>query len=430
MTTIRPPAPTTSTRRDRTRPMSRRLARRAALRRSAVTRDALSRSASGPGPRHVLLVFQPVVGGVPHYVANLAEELSLRGWQLSVAAPSDTPVHDRLRRVATNIVALDAPRGASPLQDLRTCRELAGLCRRTRVDVIHAHSSKAGALAAIVGRMAHVKTVYSPHAWSFQRELPAPAQFAYVTAERILARRHACVIAVADAEREAAARRGVVAPGRIALVHTGLKPAVMPSIEQARCELDIDQDAFVVGWVGRIGAQKRAEDLPIIAHELGDDARLAVLGYGLPDSTAGQALKRLGSTVVGAADPLSLYAASDALVVTSRWEGLPLVVLEAMRAGLPVVGYDIGGLREQVVHGVTGYMVRSGDAVGLADRLRELARSPELTRRMGQAAARRFVARFGIEQMTTAIEHIYRQILSADGRGAEAAATAPRATLH
>jgi glycosyltransferase involved in cell wall biosynthesis len=379
---------------------------------------------------NVLLVFQPVVGGVPHYVANLAEELSLRGWELSVAAPSDTPVHDRLERVAENIVALDTTHGASPLKDLRTCRELASLCRRTRVDVIHAHSSKAGALAAIVGRLAHVKTVYSPHAWSFQRELPAPAQLAYATAERMLARRHACVIAVADAEREAAARRGVVAPGRIALVHTGLKPAVMPSFQQARGELDIDQDGFVVGWVGRIGAQKRAEDLPVIAHELGDEATLAVLGFGLPESTAGQALRKLGSTVVGAADPLSVYAASDALVVTSRWEGLPLVVLEAMRAGLPVVGYDIGGLREQVVHGVTGYIVQPGDAVGLADRLRELARSPELTHRMGQAAARRFVARFGIDQMTTAIEHIYRQVLGADGLAVDAAPAAPRATVR
>ena len=391
---------------------------------TTITARTVNRSTRAARPRHVLLVFQPVVGGVPHYVANLAEELSLRGWELSVAAPPDTPVHDRLARIASSVVSLNTANGVSPRQDLRTCQALASLCRRTGVDVIHAHSSKAGALAAIVGRLAHVKSVYSPHAWSFQREMSAPARLAYVTAERMLARHHACVIAVADAEREAAARYGVVAPGRIALVHTGLKAAAAPSFQQARRELHLDEDAFVVGWVGRIGAQKRAEDLPLIAHALGDEGTLAVLGYGLPESPAGRALRQLGSTVVAAGDPLSVYAASDALVVTSRWEGLPLVVLEAMRAGVPVVGYDIGGLREQVVHGVTGYIVESGDAAGLADRLRELARNPELAHGMGQAAARRFVARFGIAQMTTAIEHIYRQILSADGQPVHAGGAA------
>jgi glycosyltransferase involved in cell wall biosynthesis len=89
-------------------------------------------------------------------------------------------------------------------------------------------------------------------------------------------------------------------------------------------------------------------------------------------------------------------------------------VLEAMRAGLPVVAYDIGGLREQVEHGVTGYLVESGDALGLAERLRELARDCELAERMGRAAAGRFVSRFGMEQMVTRIERIYWQILSAD----------------
>jgi glycosyltransferase involved in cell wall biosynthesis len=274
---------------------------------------------SGARPGHLLLLFQPVVGGVPHYVATLAEELSSRGWELSIAAPSDTPVLGRLRRVASRVVPFDSSSGASPRADVRTCQALSSLCRREGVDLIHAHSSKAGALAAVVGRMAGVKSIYSPHAWSFQRELSPRAERAYVTAERMLARRHAHVIAVADAEREAAAHYGVVEPERIALVHTGLGAAALPSFEQARRDLDIDKNAFVVGWVGRVGPQKRPEHLPVIAHELGEEAVLAVLGYGLPESAAGRALTVLGSTVVAATDPQTVYAASDALVVTSRW---------------------------------------------------------------------------------------------------------------
>jgi glycosyltransferase involved in cell wall biosynthesis len=361
---------------------------------------------------HVLLLFQPVVGGVPHYVADLAEELAGRQWHVSVGAPSATPVLGRLRAVAQHVVAVDTSNNPSPITDLRLVGSLVRFCRRHRVDVIHAHSSKAGALAALVGRIAGIMSVYSPHGWSFERELPRAAYRANVAAERVLARRHERVIAVAESERKAAAVAGVASPERVATVHTGLRSVVMPERGPARDVLGLAHDGFVVGWVGREGLQKRSEQLPQIARRLESEATLAVMGHGLVQSAAGRELREMGSTVVSSGDPLGLYAACDALAVTSRWEGFPLVVLEAMRAGLPVVAYDIGGVREQVHDGDTGFLIEPGDAIALADRLRQLATHPELAKRMGQAARGRFEERFKIDRMVDSIEAYYLPALA------------------
>lgn len=393
--------------RSRTMPVARPLGRGGRLRPGSANARTATEEARG----HVLLVFQPVVGGVPQYVADLAEELVERNWKVSVAGPSETPVLDRLSAVAENVITLDTANAPVPVTDVRICRELVGYCRRAGVDVIHAHSSKAGALAAVVGKLTGIKSVYSPHGWSFERELSPTAHRAYVTAERVLAKRHERVIAVAEAERTVALAKRVAPDEQIATIHTGLRNAVLPERREARRQLGLDEEGYVVGWVGRVGPQKRSEQLPEIAVRLGELGSLAVMGYGIAESDAGQGLAQLGSSTVSG-DPLLLYAASDALVVTSRWEGLPLVVLEAMRASLPVVAYDVGGVREAVIDGVTGFLVESGDSGALADRLRRLASDPELSDAMGVAARRRFDELFRIERMVTSIGAIYGDALS------------------
>lgn len=347
---------------------------------------------------------------MPNYVAGLAEGLSERGWELTVAAPSGTPVLDRIRSVADRTIPLDTGSGAALKTDTRLLGQLISLCRRTPVQVIHAHSSKAGALAAVVGGLTGIPTVYTPHAWSFQRELPRPVQRAYVTVERLLGRRHARVIAVTDAERVAAERTNVVEPDRMRLVHTGLRDTTLPDRAWARRQLGLSPDDFVVGWVGRLGAQKRAEHLPLISRELQGDATLAVLGFGMPDSQIGRELAQLGAVVSESAPPELIYSAADAIAVTSRWEGLPLVTLEAMRAGLPVVGYDVGGVPEQIDDGVTGYLVESGDLAAMASRLRELSCDQAKAERLGSAARQRFLDRFDFARMISRIEETYRQV--------------------
>ena len=361
--------------------------------------------------KHVLLVFQPTIGGVPNYVAALAEGLVEQGKRVSVAAPSTTTVYDRLASIAENMIPFDVPRVPCP-GDYEAGARLLKLCRSESVDLIHGHSSKAGAMAAFLSRKTRLPSVYTPHSWSFERELSPLVKSIYVRLERRLARRHARLILVSRAERASAERYCVAPTERLEFVPTGLRDVQMPSRDWARRELDLQSEDFVVGWIGRSGPQKRSEHLPELARRLAGDAQLVALGNGIPESDSGRALVEAGGKTPASASPDVVYAAADALVLTSRWESSPLVVLEAMRAGLPVVSYDVGGVRELVAAGTTGVLAEPGDLQVLAKQLQNLARDRGESRRMGEAARQRFCRLFRHTDMVSRIDSAYDRAIA------------------
>jgi glycosyltransferase involved in cell wall biosynthesis len=180
----------------------------------------------------------------------------------------------------------------------------------------------------------------------------------------------------------------------------------------ARDRLSLNRELFTIGWVGRDARQKRPEHLAAIARQLGSSAAVVAFGYGMPESEAGAELTAAGATVFPAQDPQDLYSAVDVLAITSRWEGSPLTVLEAMRAGRPVVAYDVGGLAEQVEDGVTGYLVPAGDVDDMVMRLRQLAADPLLAARMGESGRAAYADRFTLDRMLDGAEVVYRQHIS------------------
>ncbi|ADN02510.1 glycosyl transferase, group 1 family [Spirochaeta thermophila DSM 6192] len=109
-------------------------------------------------------------------------------------------------------------------------------------------------------------------------------------------------------------------------------------------------------------------------------------------------------------DVEGVLASSQIFVLASRWEGFPISILEAMRAGLPVVASDVGGCREAVVEGETGYLVPRGDHMVLAERLRELILDPGKRERMGRAGRERFLAHFTFDHMMELLLDLYKEL--------------------
>jgi glycosyltransferase involved in cell wall biosynthesis len=171
---------------------------------------------------------------------------------------------------------------------------------------------------------------------------------------------------------------------------------------------------MVACWVGRHAPQKKPQDLPLLAQQLDRlGISLVTLGYGLAASREAKGIVAAGGIVLAdGIDPHLLYAAADVLVSTSAWEGHPITILEAMRAGLPVVAYAVGGIPEQVDESVTGYLVPPGSLHELAARVALLAKSDSLRRRMGADARARQSRQFGLDTMVDRIEDLYSQVLS------------------
>jgi len=371
------------------------------------------RERSGSATRRVLELFEPRRGGVPAHVALLGAGLLERGWDVTVAGPPDAPAMAELAAAGAKLVSLELKHRPHP-SDVVAVRRLLRVSAAGPM-LIHAHATKAGFLAAWLSRLADVPALYTPHAWVFDRALSPPVRAVYAFSERRTVRRHRLVVAVAESELELALRHRITSRDAIRVVHNGL-PAIEFAADRAsaRRRLGLAADGVVASWVGRRAPQKRPQDLPALARALARDRiRLVALGDGLAGSREARAVEDAGGAVLAdGADPLLVYAAADVLVATSAWEGHPLAILEAMRARLPVIAYGVGGVPEQVVHGVTGYLVPVGSVDELAAWTALVSHDDALRARLGAAAGARAEKLFGLERMLDETEALYDEVLT------------------
>jgi glycosyltransferase involved in cell wall biosynthesis len=358
-------------------------------------------------------VFQPAVGGVPTYVSTLARGLAERGWDVIVAGPADAVGMDELRDAGVRTEAIATQRNPH-VRDRALAHELAAVARDADVRIVHGHSSKASVLSALAGRRAGIASVYTPHAWSFQMRHPLLVRAALAGTEAALTRMHEAVIAVCEAEAREARRWGVVREEQVRVVHTGLE-ADPPEVARAlaRARIGVRDGDVLIAWIGRKGPQKRPEDLAAIAPALPPQATVAALGHGIAeDRELAGALGAAGVRVLQGVDAPTLLAAADVFALTSAWEGFALAVLEAMRAGLPVVAYDAGGVDEQIRDGASGRIVDVGDTAGMAKAVSALVEDRGLRESMGRRGRQLFEDRFTLERMLDGVEETYAGVLA------------------
>jgi glycosyltransferase involved in cell wall biosynthesis len=395
----------------------------------------------------VLHLAQPVDGGVARVVTDLAGAQAEAGLRVVVGCPPGG-------RLARDAAAAGADvrlwlAGRAPGPDLpweAACA--ARLVRRVRPDVVHLHSAKAG----LAGRLAvrgRVPTVFQPHAWSFQAA-GGPLGRAALTWERHAARWAHRVLCVSEDERRRGEAAGV--PGRWAVVPNGVdlrrhpEPGALAR-RRARALLAAAPDladrvgdpgawarAPLVVCVGRLARQKGQDLLlrawPAVAARL-PGARLALVGDG-PEEAALRRAAGPGVLFAGPADdPRPWYAAADAVVLPSRWEGMALAPLEAMAAGRPVVLTDVGGARECLPPGHAPHcLVPPEDPAALARALLGLLADGATRRALGRQARDHVHAAHDVRRTAAACLALYRALPGVPGTAAAPAGgrARPRAT--
>jgi glycosyltransferase involved in cell wall biosynthesis len=242
--------------------------------------------------------------------------------------------------------------------------------------------------------------------------------------ERLLARRTGAIVAVSEEVRDDLVRLGVAPVEKIAVIPYGFDLSGLEQLDaderaRRRASVDVPTGAFVVGWAGRLTAIKRPHDLVRVLAELrarGVDAYLVAAG----DGEERESVERLAAEL-GVADRCRFlgyrrdvrewYGAFDAFLLTSENEGAPVVAIEALAAGCPVVATRAGGTATVVRDGESGFLAPVGDVASLAGRLQELAASPEAAAAMGVAGALDVRRRFASEAMEDAVEALYRRLL-------------------
>jgi glycosyltransferase involved in cell wall biosynthesis len=362
------------------------------------------------GIRVVLHVTQSTDGGVARYLTDLAGSQLQAGWQVVLACPPDGRLSDDVSAVGAQILTWRASRLPGPVLGVEV-GNLAALVANVDPTIVHLHSSKAGLAGrlAVRGRRA---TVFQPHAWSIHA-LPRPLRGIAAAWERVAAPWTDLVLCGAQDEYNVG--RSLRVHARFAVVPNGVNthyfsPAGPVDRSQARARLDLGTGAVAV-CVGRICRQK-GQDVLLHAWRrvlsMVPDAVLALVG---PGADGAAPLPRV--VIAGPVDdPRDWYAAANVVVCPSRWEGMPLVPLEAMARARSVVASDVGGTKEALPPGA-GALVRSGDAVALAAAMVVRLADQKRADGEGRVGLAHVVRHHPLTHTVAGVDAAYRTVLSA-----------------
>ncbi len=308
----------------------------------------------------------------------------------------------------------------SPLWDRRALDRITEILREEKVDLVHTHSSKAGILGRVAARRAGVKAIlHTIHGWGFYPGQFFPIKWLYQTLERWAATFTNILIAVSRENMETGLKAGIGRPDQYRVIHSGIDPKLYRLLPSKTRRVRKNEDRPTVLILANYKKQKSPFEVVEIAQALVPKVP-EVLFLWAGDGPLKKKVQRLidekgldkNFRLLGWRDDVSnLLGVCDVLLLTSIYEGLPRVVLQAMAAGKPVVATAVSGTPEAVHHGVTGFLHLPGEARPMADSLAILLKDPAKARQMGQAGNRALKGTFLIKEMLKEIEKNYQEAL-------------------
>jgi glycosyltransferase involved in cell wall biosynthesis len=387
--------------------------------------------------RVLRLIARLNMGGPALHVSYLTNGLADRGYETTLAAGSLARGEGSMSFVADELgVKVEAiphlHREISPIHDPLTVARIVRLIQEVRPHILHTHTAKAGAvgrLAATLAGDARPPIVVHTFHGHVLRGYFDPARTAFFRRlERELARQTTRLIAVSPEVRDDLVGLGVAPPEKFSVIRLGidLDQRITGQVDGGapfRRLFGVAPDEFVVGWVGRMTAIKRVDDVLLAfrrLRELGVPARLCLVGDGPDREDVEQKAHDLGvvrhTLFVGyQRDVAPYYSFFDAFVLPSANEGTPVSAIESLAAGRPVVATRVGGTPDVVEDGRDGMLVPVGDVDAIAAALERLARDPELRREYGTHGRARVIPRYRVQRLVDDVDALYRELLSEQG---------------
>lgn len=350
--------------------------------------------------RRVLHVTEAPLGGVVAYLEEvLASQADSTLEEVALVTPEiNLPA---LEKVGGVRFVTFAHRRGSPVALLRLAAATLREVRRMRPEIIHVHSTFAGAMVRLCRPLIPRRTriIYCPHGWSFVREGKAWKNRVLAAAERMLA--HGCdrIICISEHEREEAEAAGI-APRKLTVIDNGVTPRSssfgrMPATGPLR-----------IAFAGRFDRQKGFDTYCEVMRQLGDLAIGSAIGRAIVSTDGTEIPPNVEVLGWQPRDRVyELYEQADLLIVPSRWEGFGLVAVEAMQAGTAVFASRVGGLKDIIVDGETGRLFIPGDVEGIVAMIR--ATSREELADFGISGLIRFREKYTAARMNDQIIQLY-----------------------
>lgn len=370
-------------------------------------------------PRVVRLITRLNIGGPARQALLLTKELSPE-YPTTLGAGTPPPEEGELSDPSVAVHRLPLVRPVRPATDIRALFATRSLLRSQRPFIVHSHMAKAGAIGRVASATLRPRPmmVHTYHGHVLEGYFPPRIERAFIALERRLARKTDVLIAVSGEVRDSLLSLGIGTEAQYRVIPLGLELEPFLRVERAsgllRTVKGIPASVPLVGIVGRLTAIKDQSSMLAAMTRL-PGVHLAVIGDGedrvMLESRANELGVRARTHFFGwMTNVAQAISDLDLVVLTSRNEGTPVALIEALAANKAVVATDVGGVRSVVSHGATGLLVPPGDVDAIALAVSRLLEDDEQRIRMGSVGREEMARRFDQKHLCDAIRDLYDEL--------------------
>jgi len=366
----------------------------------------------------ILITRGDSIGGAQTHVLALSKMLRNDGHDVLVCygGKIEGPFDDLLNNnKITHVTIPDLKREISLIHDLRSIFQLRRLMRSYNPDIISLHSSKAGIIGRFSALFTKIPVIFTVHGWAFTDGVGHYKSMLYKFIERSLSPLATKIIVVSNYDQDIAMSNGIANKDKVLVIHNG----IMTSLYSKNAYQSKEGTVVQACMIARFDQQKDHETLiractkikNIKVHLLGD-------GPNLPNMIS--LAKELGIQEKflfhGYSSKVNeILDESDIFLLISNWEGFPISTLEAMNFCLPVIVSDVGGAKEAVLEGKTGYLIKRKDSLELSQKLDILVKDAALRKSMGDEGKKLLIDKFSAESMYKKTLQIYLDVIKRRG---------------
>lgn len=330
-------------------------------------------------------------GGVDRYIRMLLKYLDKEKFENILVCSQD--FHEEDYRDLVDSFEQVEMTGAIGSSDLKAIKEVRALIKKYNPDIVYAHSSKAGAITRVADIGLKNHCIYNPHGWAFNMRCSAKKKAMYTAIEKIAAPFCDKIICISDAEKQSALDKKICKEDKLQVIFNGVDiEAYENEVHGAvkRKDLNIPEDAFVVGMVGRISPQKAPDVFVKMAKHVKDEvpnAHFIIVGNGNQEDEIRKYAEDNDFSnslhITGWVDnPMSYVELFDVACLLSRWEGFGLALPEYMMAGKPIVASRVDAIPNIIRNGENGLLVEVDDDIGTSKAVLRILREDGLRKKI------------------------------------------------
>lgn len=356
-----------------------------------------------------LLTRSDSIGGAAIHVADLSNDLASRGFEVFVLIGGNGPVIGLFKNEKVTVITIPyLVREVSPFKDILAFFYLSWFIFSFNPSFVSVHTSKVGILGRLICFLFAKKCIYTPHCWSFLQG--GRSAFFFLIVEKAMTLLSECIVCVSNDERRAIGQNVFMPRENILVIHNGMKDLenIADFSDQETNFVQISRFEEQKDFVTLVNALARISGSNWKMHIIGDgplrriyERKVVLMGLEGKVNFYGQ--RR---------DVENFLGKGRVYILCSNWEGLPRSIIEAMRASMPVVATNVGGIPELVDNGATGILFPLKDDLELASSLLRLIKDPQIIPTMGEEGRLRYERYFTYDKMFSKYMALYKDILT------------------